>query len=313
MLGQVRPRHSKDPPLSTPFRENLKGALFMSLAMAGYVLNDAAMKQVLVQQPLFPSIFIRGMAATVLLGLLCAFTGAFRWRWTGRDRKLIGWRVVAEAVTTLLFLSALARLPIANVTAILLAAPLAVTLAASVFLNAPIGWRRVVALLVGFAGVMMIVRPGAASFSPWSLLALAAVGGVVLRDLATRQLSASVPSTLVACATSAVITAIGAVGTLVAPLPVFTPVQVMQLVGASGLLVVGYVFSVRTMRVGDIAFVSGFRYTTLLWALLVGILLFGEVPDVLTMLGAVLIVGSGVFSVWREHVVATSDRRQTNA
>ncbi|MEM7613879.1 MAG: DMT family transporter [Pseudomonadota bacterium] len=290
--------------MSAPLKDNLRGALFMSLAMAGFVLNDAAIKQVLATEPLFPAIFVRGLSATVLLGLMCWAAGGFRWRSGTGDRWLIGWRVAAEMAATVLFLSALARLPIANVTAILLAAPLAVTLAAAVFLAEPVGWRRGLALLVGFGGVMLIVRPGAADFSLWSLLALAAVAAVVMRDLVTRRLSTGVPSLVVAFATAVTITGAAGIGTLVQGWPGFTGTQVALLLGASVMLIVGYVFSVRTMRVGDISFVSGFRYTTLLWALLIGYLVFDEVPDAGTALGALLIVGSGLFTFWREHRVA---------
>lgn len=284
--------------------ENARGALFMSLAMAGFALNDAAMKLVLIHQPLFPSILVRGIMATLLIGGLCLATGAFRWRGAARDRRLIGLRVVAEMATTVLFLSALARMPIANATALLQAAPLAVTLAAALFLREAVGWRRSLALLVGFGGVLMIVRPGAGDFSVWSLLVLAAVGTIVLRDLVTRQLSAAAPSLFVALITSVAITGVGAVGVLAVPWPAFTGGQV-GLLGLSSLaLVVAYVFSVQAMRVGEIGFVSPFRYTVLLWALVLGIMVFGEVPGLVTVLGAILVVGSGTFTFWREQRVA---------
>lgn len=281
--------------------DNLRGALFMSLSMAGFALNDAIMKQVLVAQPLFPTILIRGCFATLLLAGLCLMTGALRWRGPARDRRLIGWRILAEIATTVLFLSALARMPIADATALLQAAPLAVTLAAALFLGEAVGWRRATALAVGFVGVMLIVQPGTGAFAASSLLVVAAVGTIVLRDLATRQLSAGAPSLLVALLTSVAITLTGAVGSVGRPWPAFTSGQIGFVALASVLLIIAYVFSVRAMRVGEIAFVSPFRYTVLLWALLLGLVVFGEVPSPLMLIGATLVVGSGLFTFWREQ------------
>jgi drug/metabolite transporter (DMT)-like permease len=276
----------------------------MSLSMAGFALNDAIMKRLFEDLPLFPVIAVRGAIMVVVLGVACWMTGAYRWRPPRGDRHLIGWRTAAEMITTVLFLMALANMPIATATAILQSAPLAVTLAAALFLAEPIGWRRIGAMVVGFAGVLLIVRPGTGDFGLVALLPLAAVVGIVVRDLTTRQFSASVPSLLVAFVTSVAMVLLGLTGAaLTAPWPPFSVGQLALTGAGSGFLVIGYVFAVRAMRVGEIAFVSPFRYTIMLWALVLGVVFFNEIPDELTIVGAALVIGAGVFTFWREQRV----------
>ena len=155
----------------TDISDNLRGAAFMMISMAGFVLNDAFMKGILVETPLFVAVFWRGLATIVLIGALCAWTGTFHWRPERRDLRFIGQRVGAEIATTICFLTALANMPLANATAILQSAPLIVTLAAFLFLSEPVGWPRLAAILIGFCGVLIIVRPGTAGFNAYALLA----------------------------------------------------------------------------------------------------------------------------------------------
>ena len=147
------------------------------------------------------------------------------------------------------------------------------------------------------------VRPGA-GMDASALFAVAALGFLVVRDIVTRLFSASLPSTFVAVLTAASITVVS--GGLSA-FETWAPVQPWHwafLVSTSGFLLIGYVFGIMTMRVGDVAFVSPFRYTMMLWAMLVGYVAFGDVPDTATIAGAAIIVGAGLFTFWREQVAA---------
>jgi drug/metabolite transporter (DMT)-like permease len=202
---------------------------------------------------------------------------------------------------TVCYLTALMHIPIANATAILQALPLAVTLGAAVFLKEPVGWKRYTAIAVGFAGVLIIVRPGAEGFDAFALLAVIAVGFVTLRDLATRRLSGPVPSLFVAFGTAVAIMLFGAV---MLPFTAWQPVgsaDLLHLAIAAGSLFFGYVFSVSSVRVGEVAFVAPFRYTILIWAILLGVVIFGDIPDAWTLLGASVIVATGVFTFYRER------------
>lgn len=286
--------------------DNFKGAFFMSASMAGFVLNDALMKLVGPDLGLFQTIFVRGLFSILFLGAFAVATGAFRVLPEGTDRKLISIRTVAEVAATLLFLTALFNMEIANATAILQILPLTIALGAAVFLAEPIGPRRLMAILLGLVGVLLIVRPVAQGFNIYSLFALAAVMAVTMRDLIVRQFSPAVSSLLVAFITSVVITSAGAMGLILQGY--WTPIgwaEIRILAPAAACLVVGYYCSVAAMRIGDVAVVATYRYTILVWAMLLGIAVFGEIPDLISVCGMVLIVGAGIFTMLRE--------RRTNA
>lgn len=286
--------------------DNARGAVYMMVAMATFTLNDTGMKALTQDLPLFQSIAMRGvLTLTGLIGLAYAL-GQFRLRLPGRDGWFILLRCFAEVVSTVLFLAALVHMPLANLSAIMQAMPLAVTLAAAVVFGEKIGWRRMTAILIGFVGVLIIIRPGPEGFDRWSLMGLASVAFVVLRDLATRKLSREVPSVMVAVWASASVTISALLVTLSTG---WQPVTAGQagLVGFSALaLLFGYLFSVMVMRVGDIGFVAPFRYSALLWALLLGWLAFGTLPDGLTLLGAGLVVATGLFTFWRESKIRSA-------
>jgi len=178
--------------------ENHRGAFLMSASMAAFVFNDALMKTVSGEVGLYQAIFVRGVIVSILVGVVALYKGALRPRLSTADWRMMALRSVGEVGSTLCFLTALFHIPLANAIAILQSMPLAVTLAAAVFLGVPVGWRRYAAIAVGFMGVLLIVQPTGEGFNRYSLLAVAAVLFLVLRDLSTRQISAKVPSVFVA-------------------------------------------------------------------------------------------------------------------
>ncbi|HHL21768.1 MAG TPA: DMT family transporter [Aliiroseovarius sp.] len=281
--------------------DNMRGAGLMMVAMAAFTFNDTVMKTLSGEVPLFQAIFLRGALTTLLLFALGRAMGGLRFRLARRDWGAIALRTFCEGAATFLFLTALFHAPIANVTAILQSLPLTVALGAALFLGEPLGWRRIVAILVGFAGVLLIVRPGGDGFTIWSLYALAAVGFVTIRDLAVRRMSVHVPSLTVALVGAASITlAAGAVALVQGWQPV-TPRQGGTMALAALFIMAGYLSSVMTMRQGEIGFVAPFRYTGILWALILGWLVFGDWPDTLTLIGAAIVVAMGLFTLWRER------------
>ena len=273
----------------------------MSAAMAAFTVNDTFLKLLGSDLELFQILLLRGVGVTVLLMMIAAATGTFRIPPLPKDRWLIFVRSVAEAAAAWLFITALFRMPIANVSAILQALPLTVTLAAALFLKEPVGWRRFAAIAVGFVGVYLIVRPGGADFTTDSIYAVASVLCVTVRDLAARQLSPSVPSMTVALGTAIIVSLFAAVGALFIE---WRPMSATHWAFMSGTIVMvfgGYIFSVMAMRVGDIGAVAPFRYSSLVVALIAGWFVFGDWPDGLTMLGAGIVVATGLFTLWRER------------
>lgn len=273
----------------------------MSASMAGFVLNDALMKLVGPELGLFQSIFVRGLFTIIFLGALAWFLGAFKTLPGRKDRGLIGLRAVGEIGATLFFLTALFNMELANATAILQILPLTMALAAAVFLAEPIGPRRLMAIFLGLAGVLLIIRPGAEGFNQYALFALAAVVTVTFRDLLVRRFSADVSSAFVAFTASVVITITGAIGSLLQG--TWVPLgwaEFQVLIPAAFCMTVAYYFSVAAMRVGDVAVVATYRYTILIWAMLLGYFFFDEIPDALALVGMVLIAGAGLFMLWRQ-------------
>lgn len=275
--------------------------------MAAFTINDAFMKSLSGDLHLVQAIFVRSIGVIVLLALLAWSQDALRLRVVRRDLKLIALRSGAEIVAIYLFMTALFNMPLANAAAILQALPLAVTLAGAVFLGEAVGWRRIGAILIGFVGVLLIVQPGGAGFTVYSLYALGAVAFVTIRDLAARRLSAEIPSLMVALLTAISICAAFGLASLGVEWQPFTPAAWGNLIGAGVFVLGGYVFSVAAMRVGEIGMVSQFRYTALLVALVLGLAVFGEWPDPLTLLGAAIVVGTGLFTLWRERHVANAE------
>ncbi|MBO9447800.1 DMT family transporter [Ruegeria sp. R14_0] len=280
---------------------NVKGAMLMMGSMAAFTVNDAMIKVAGAELPLFQMVAMRGALATVLVFLLARHLGALHLNFPRHDKWLVAARCLAELSATFFFLTALLHMPLANVTAVLQALPLTVTLGAVLFFGEHIGWRRILAIGTGFVGMLLIVRPGPDGFSIYAVYALIAVASVTVRDLITRRMSIHVPSLAVTLATSLSITLAAGVATAVTgwqPVPLGAGVLVAC---AAVFVLTGYLCSVMVMRVGDVGFVAPFRYSSLVWALALGWLVFGDWPDTITMLGAVLVVAAGLFTLFRER------------
>ncbi|MBV1866151.1 MAG: DMT family transporter [Rhodobacteraceae bacterium] len=282
--------------------ENLIGAAFMSFAMAAFVVNDALMKLAGTEMGVLQAIFARGLFATPLMGLIAYANGAFRNLPDTTDLWRITWRTIAEIGATFCFVVALFNMPLANVTAVMQSLPLAITLAAALFLGEKISWRRSTAIVVGAIGVLIIIRPGAAGFNAFSLLGLTAVAFVTFRDLIVRRFSASVSSLLVAFVTAATITLASGIGLFFFGQWVQIPSQTVGYLALSAVFVLlAYYFSIAAMRFGEIALVTPFRYTAVLWAILLGGMVFGEIPDRWTIVGIVVILSTGMYTLRRRQ------------
>lgn len=286
-----------------PLSENLRGILLMCASMAAFTINDTFMKSVTQTLPLYQTIGLRGLIAVVGLTILAVATRAFAFRPSRRDAGLILLRSLADVAATVLFLEALLHMPLANLSAILQVLPLAITLGAALVFGDRIGWRRMTAILVGLAGVLIIIRPGTEGFDRWALLGVASVACVVVRDLSVRPLQGQVPSALVALGAAVAVTLMGWGGTALQGWQTPTAWEATRILGAGLFLIVGYLSSVSAMRHGDIGMVAPFRYTSLLWALVLGLLVFGDFPDGWTMIGAAIVVVAGIFTLLRERAL----------
>ena len=284
--------------------DNLRGALIMVLSMLGFAIEDMFIKLMGSHIPVGQIIFLLGVGGAVCYGGLMRFRGE-----PLLDRGVLPLpillRATGEIIGTLGFVSAIVLTPISSASAILQATPLVVTLGAALFLGDPVGWRRWSAILVGMFGVLLVIRPGMESFQILSLLAVLGVLGLSLRDLATRRVPKSTSSfqlsflAFLALVPASLVFMLGTGTAFVA----MTGVQWVFMVSALTFGMVAYYGIVAAMRIGEISFVTPFRYSRLLFAMVVGITVFQERPDMLTYVGATIIVASGIYTVWRERKV----------
>jgi Permeases of the drug/metabolite transporter (DMT) superfamily len=288
--------------------DNARGALLMMAGMASFTMSDAIMKLLSTELPMFQTLVWRGLGVSLVLVLLAWRKGALRVTIARGDRWLVALRTLADAGATWFFLQALYHMPIANLTAIMQALPLTVTLGGALFLGEKVGWRRLSAIGVGFLGVLLIARPEAGGFDIYALYALICIGFVTARDLLTRRMSRSVPSLMVALANAGGVMIFGLIGSATESFTAPSPSAALLLLGTSAFVVGGYVLTVSAVRTGELSFVTPFRYTGLIWALVLGFVLFAEWPDPLTQLGAALVVGTGLFTFYRERVSARRAR-----
>ncbi|KGJ05883.1 hypothetical protein IT41_04225 [Paracoccus halophilus] len=280
--------------------ENLRGAGLMTLSMVSFGCNDAVMKFVIQDMPLYQAIFMRGAVVMVFLLALALRKGLGVLHVGSGDRMAMALRLIGEIASTLLFLNALHNMAIGNLSAIMQSLPLVVMLAGALVFGERLGWRRSSAALVGLIGVLVILRPGGELFDIWALVALGSMLMVALRDLSTRKFSRAVTTTAVAFYAAMGVTLMGAIGSAAEGWVAPSPLQLVLILLAGCFLAVGYMSAVGAMRIGEISYVAPFRYTSLLVAILAGLVLFGEWPDLWTWIGAGLVVGAGLYTILRE-------------
>jgi len=285
---------------------NIRAGLYMVLSMAGFTINDTLIKSLFNALPVSEVMAIRGLILTVLIFVLLVYNG-FLSRIKEVLTPLIGLRASMELFATLAFLTALPLLPFASLSAILQALPLVVTLGAALVFGEKVGWRRWLAIAIGFIGVLIIIRPGSSVFQIASVFMVISVLFAAARDLATRALPETTPSLLVSGATATLVTLFGgALTTVQGNWQAVTTEQGITLAFAAGFLFFGYQFVIMAMRIGEVAYVVPFRYTSLLWAIGLGYLIFDEIPDVYTLIGSAVVVSMGLFTLYREVKLSRS-------
>ena len=273
---------------------NRRGVLAMSAGMASFVTNDSLVKYVSQTLPGSQLIFIRGLFAIVLVLAIAHAMRATGHLGALRERRVL-LRAAFDAFATMTYLTSLFHLPLANATAINMATPLFITLFAVIGFSEKVGPRRWAALATGFAGVLLVVQPTAAGFNAYALLCL---GGTLLhasRDLTTRTIAARIPSIIITLSTAIAVTLLaGAFGLVTRDWQPVNAQQLGLLAAASVLLSGGYYLLTVAMRSGEMSLVAPFRYTGLLFALVLGFLVWGDVPNAMAWAGIALLVGAGI-------------------
>ena len=280
--------------------ENLRGILFMLLAMAGFALEDLFIKLLSSHLPVSQILFILGFSGTAVFLVIALLTHAPILHRDLLNRPVIV-RTLCELFAALFFTSAIALTPLSSVASILMTTPLMVTMGAAIFFGEKVGWRRWTAIMIGFFGVLLILRPGFDSFMPASLLAVIATIFLAVRDLATRTMQIDISTTTVSIYA---FFAMGISGFFAMPffsaMVIPSSIEIVYLISAVFVGVIGYYAIVLATRNGDVSVISPFRYSRLVFAMLLSIIILSERPDLLTLSGAAIIVASGIYSFIRE-------------
>lgn len=281
--------------------QNRRGIIAMTTAMSLFCCNDALMKLAREAFPTGQAVAIRTGFAIAAGLIMVAMMGDWRKLPLGLRPMVLG-RGVVEALCALTFIWALGLLPLANITAILMASPLLIVLLAVLLRIESVGWRRTVALTVGFVGVLIVMRPSAAGFSLPALIALGSAGLVAVRDLATRMIGDDVPSTVISLTTTLIVGAaslgLGTLETWQAP----WRIELLYLALAALLVTAGGFCIISAFRNTDVGVIAGYRYSVVLVAGLIGWLVWDETPDRIAFAGIALIVGSGLYTLHRQRV-----------
>ncbi len=281
--------------------DNIRGAAFMVFAMFCFAVEDGLIKL------LADDIPVGQILSTICLGGLVAFLGwsAFKgialWQPNYLDTKVL-LRSVCDVAGSVMFVTSLTLIPLTTASAVIQATPLVVAMGAALFLGQAVGWRRWLAILVGFIGVLIIIRPGMEGFTPATLLAVGGMLGLAARDLFTRGLTVQLSGPQLATHTFAMIVP---AGILLMLFQGHTPVvpdgrQSLILLAAIIIGMIAYLAIVAATRGGNAGIISSFRYSRMIFALVIGYFAFSEVPDAPTLIGAGIIIASGIYTLWRE-------------
>ncbi len=294
-------------PAAQHHAENRRGILWMCAAMASFVINDALVKYASQSMPTAQLIFLRGAMATVLvLAVARALGGGGGARGSGgalRDlaQSRVALRAGVDAVATMLYLVSLFNMPLPNAMAINLASPVVIALLAALFLGERVDGVRWFAIGVGFVGVLLVVQPHAEGFNVFALVCLLSTLLFSVRDLLTRRIAAGIPSILITLSSAIAVTLLAGGVSLIEGWRPFGAFELGLLAAASVFLAAAYYAIISSLRQGEVSVIAPFRYTGLLWALGLGFLVWGDVPNLLTWGGIALLVCAGLLMLDAER------------
>ena len=275
----------------------------MVASMVCFAVNDAIIKSLGGVLPVFQTLAVRGGVVVLLLALLVMRSGWRVHELGCRDRMVLALRALSEVGAAFFIVTALFNMELANMTAILQLLPLTIPLAAFLFLGEPLGWRRISAIVIGFVGMLLIVKPGSDGFNVYSLFCLAAVVCVTIRDLTARSLGAKLSSQEMSLFAAFGVFVAASLATVFEPWVPITLVAWVALLGSAVAIFFGYIASVMAIRTGDVSFTAQFRYVGLIAALILGYVFFAEWPDAFALIGAGVIVCTGAFTLYRQRTL----------
>ncbi len=273
----------------------------MVIAMGCFAIEDAMIKVLLREMP------VGQILAFICLGASLAFImwflakGIPLWQREYLNKMVLA-RSTCDVVGSILFATSLSLIPLTTASAVIQATPLVVTMGAALFLGQQVGWKRWLAIIIGFIGVLVIIRPGMEGFNSATLLAVGGMFGLAIRDLITRSLTVSLSGPQLAIHTFSMIFPAGLLICYIQGQSLIMPngFQWLLLAGCVGIGIAAYLALVGATRYGNAGIISSFRYSRMLFALILGFIFFDEIPDTATIIGATIVIASGLFTLLRE-------------
>ena len=285
--------------MSSPQNNTLRAGLYMIITTACFVGGDTCIKLIGTTLPLGQVICIIGFVSTVFLLVVCGQQGILK-NVSMIFTRLVLWRSLFDMLGSFMFVSALMHMPLANLSSVMQSVPLVVVVVAVIFLGEKAGLARSAAVIAGFVGVLLIVKPAPQTITIYECLAVGAVIVVAFRDLVTKRIPAHVPLLVIALA-NAIFISLGGFG--VGMVQGFKNIEAWQwalLLGAGLFVTISYFFIVATVRLGELSATAPFRYSEVVFAIIAGILVFDEYPDAIAYLGMGLVIAAGLFAAQRE-------------
>ena len=293
----------KTPHMSSSQNHTLRAGLYMVITTACFVVGDTCIKLIGTTLPVAQVICLIGLVSSLFLLMLCGQQGILK------DVPLIFTRTVLlrslfDAMASFMFVSALMHMPLANLSSVMQSVPLVVVAVGVIFLGEKVGLSRIAAVIAGFVGVLLIVKPTPQTISIYEFFAVGAVIVVAFRDLVTKRIPAHVPLLVIAFANAIFISLSGLGVGLVQGFTTVEAWQLALLLGAGLFVTISYFFIVATVRLGDLSATAPFRYSEVVFAIIAGILVFNEYPDAISYAGMALVIGAGLFAAHREAAQA---------
>ncbi len=282
--------------------DNTRGIFAMSASVVVFIFNDALIKLAAQTMPPLQAIGLRGVFAT--LWCVLALLASGDWRQVHRiTYPAVLLRGTLEATAAITYLVALAFIPFAIATAVNLSTPLFLALLAVLILKEQVGWRRWSAIAMGFIGVLLVIQPRPGDVNGWTWLVVFASLAGAMRDILGRNVPAVVPNLVVSLSSAVTIAVIGCAWATVHGWQPVSRRGLELVIGSSLLLAMGYQFLMIALRSGaEISVIGSFRYASVLWALGIGYVLWGDVPNALAISGIAVIVGSGLYILHRQRL-----------
>lgn len=319
-IGRARIKEPLSPPLSPPpssqaiappvidaltqthysLSGNVRGIFAIMIATFVFCMGDTLMKLGSATLPTGELIFLRGCVAVTLVFIAAVWTGAL-----GRLHQAfvapMAYRIAGDITSALSFQAALARMSFPDLMSILQVTPLSLTAASALFLGERVGWRRWTAVGFGLIGALLIIKPGTNAFNWWTIAAIFSVLGSTVRDVSTRRMNPGIHPSAIMLLSTIVVTCSGLVLGLCETWEWPSMRLMLFMAGAAACSMLGQLCTIIAVRSGEISAVAPFRYTNIVWAILVGFLIWGDLPDKVSSIGIAIVIVAGLYTFFREQ------------